>query len=163
MRKREERRERSRARKSSRGSGHDLGSVYGSLHPPQLPTSISGGAPADHNLRASRHSQSSLRPTSVLSSSMGEKSPMLPKAYSTTSFSDLHSIAGSTSPNRKTRFFGNLRTFSPGGWRSRDSLAASGISGSMMDMQYASTLLLFGRQCLIFTTHNPVSHSNRST
>ncbi|KAF9647272.1 hypothetical protein BDM02DRAFT_2717585 [Thelephora ganbajun] len=136
-RKREERRERSRARKSSRGSGHDLSSVYGSFHPPQLPTSTSGGAPAEHNLRASRYSQSSLRPTSVLSSSMGERSPTLPRAYSTTSFSDLHSIAGSASPNRRTRFFSNLRTLSPGGWRSRDSLAASGVSGSMMDMHVA--------------------------
>lgn len=134
-RRREERRERSRARKSSRGSGQDISSVYGSLHPSQLPNGTSGGAPAD--LRASRYSQSSLRPTSILSSSMGEKSPTLPRAYSTTSFSDLHSIAGSTSPNRKTRFFGNLRTLSPGGWRSRDSLAASGISGSMMDMHVA--------------------------
>lgn len=143
MRKREERRERSRARKSSRGSGQDLSSVYGSLHPPQLHPSTSGGPPAEHGLRASRPSQSSLRPTSILSSSMGEKSPTLPKAYSTTSFSDLHSIAGSASPNRKTRFFGNLRTLSPGGWRSRDSLAASGISGSMMDMQYVLIFPLF--------------------
>ena len=136
-RRRAERRERGRARKSSRGSGYDLSSVYGSLHPSQLPPSGSGGNPGDHTLRASRPSQSSLRPTSVLSSSIGEKSPTIPRAYSTTSFSDLHSIAGSTSPNRKTRFFGNLRALSPGGWRSRDSLAPSGISGSMMDMQYA--------------------------
>jgi len=145
MRKREERRERSRARKSSRGSGHDLSSVYGSLHPSQLPTGTSSGTPADYNPRAWRHSQSSLRPTSVLSSSMGEKSPTLPRAYSTTSFSDLHSITGSTSPNRRTRFFGNLRTLSPGGWGSRDSLAPSGISGSMMDMQYVLIFCLFGR------------------
>ena len=135
-RKRAERRERGRA-KSSRGSGYDLSSVYGSLHPSQLPPSGSGGIPGDHTLRASRPSQSSLRPTSILSSSIGEKSPTIPRAYSTTSFSDLHSISGSTSPNRKTRFFGNLRALSPGGWRSRDSLAPSGISGSMMDMQYA--------------------------
>jgi len=135
-RKREERRERSRARKSSRGSGHDLSSVYGSLHPSQLPTSTSGGNTGGHDLRASRHSQSSLRPTSILSSSMGERSPP-PRAYSTNSFSDLHSIAGSTSPNRRTKFFGNLRALSPGGWGSRDSLAQSGVSGSMMDMQYA--------------------------
>jgi len=137
-RKRDERRERSRVRKSSRGSGHDPNSVYGSLHPSQLPTSTSGGNPAEYSLRASRYSQSSLRPTSILSSSMGERSPTLPRAYSTTSFSDLHSIAGSASPNRKTRFFGNIRTLSPGGWRSRDSLTPSGVSGSMMDMQYAS-------------------------
>lgn len=143
MRKREER-ERSRAGKSSRGSGHDLNSIYGSLHPPQLPTSTSGGTPADHNLRASRHSQSSLRPTSILSSSMGERSPTLPIAYSTTSFSDLHSIAGSASPNRRTRFFGNLKALSPGSWRSRDSLAASGVSGSMMDMQCASFFFCLG-------------------
>lgn len=135
--KREERRARSRVRKSSRGSGHDLSSVYGSLHPSQLPSSSSGGTPGEHTLRASRYSQSSLRPTSALSSSMGERSPTLPRAYSNNSFSDLHSIAGSTSPNRRTRFFGNIRTLSPGGWRSRDSLAQSGVSGSMMDMQCA--------------------------
>lgn len=137
-RKREERRERSRARKSSRGSGNDINSIYGSLHPSHVPPNTSGAGPAEHNLRASRYSQSSLRPTSVLSSSMGDKSPTFPMAYSTTSFSDLHSLSGSASPNRKTRFFGHLRTLSPGGWRSRDSLAPSGISGSMMDMQYAS-------------------------
>ena len=107
-RKKEERRERSRARKSSRGSGKDINSVYGSLHPSQLPPNTPGGTPAEHILRASRYSQSSLRPTSILSSNMGEKSPTIPRAYSTTSFSDLHSITGSTSPNRKTRFFGNL-------------------------------------------------------
>ena len=149
-RKREERRERGRARKSSRGSGHEFSSVYGSLHPSQLPPSTSGGTSGDYNLRASRYSQSSLRPTSALSSSMGERSPTLPRAYSTTSFSDLHSIAGSASPNRKTRFFGNLRTLSPGGWRSRDSLAQSGVSGSMMDMQYALLLSLCKGQ---FETH----------
>jgi hypothetical protein len=134
-RKREERRERSRVRKSSRGSGYDPSSVYGSLHPSQPPPSTSGVTPADHTLRPSRYSQSSLRPNSILSSNMGEKSPTLPRAYSTASFSD--SIAGSTSPNRRTRFFGNLGSLSPG-WRSRDSLAPSGISGSMMDMQYVS-------------------------
>lgn len=134
-RERRRREERSRARKSSRGSGQDISSVYGSLHPSQLPPGTPGGAPME--LRPSRYSQSSLRPTSILSSSMGEKSPILPRACSTTSFSDVHSIPGSASPNRKTRFFGNLRTLSPAGWRSRDSLAASGISGSMMDMQYA--------------------------
>lgn len=135
-RRREERKERSRARKSSRGSGQDISSIYGSLHPSQFPPGTPGGTAVE--LRASRYSQSSLRPTSILSSSMGEKSPTLPRVYSTTSFSDLHSISGSGSPNRKTRFFGNLRTLSPAGWRSRDSLAASGISGSMVDMQYAA-------------------------
>jgi len=160
-RKREERRERSRVRKSSRGSGHDLSSVYGSLHPSQLPANTSGGTTGDYNLRASRHSQSSLRPTSILSSSMGERSPTLPRAYSTTSFSDLHSIAGSTSPNRRTRFFGNLRALSPGGWGSRDSLAQSGVSGSMMDMQYALFFFCLQQQSLMLTTHNPVLRSNK--
>jgi len=160
-RKREERRERSRARKSSRGSGHDLSSVYGSLHPPQLPSSASGGTPGD--LRASRLSQSSLRPTSILSSSMGERSPTLPRAYSTTSFSDLHSIAGSTSPNRRTRFFGNIKTLSPGGWRSRDSLAQSGVSGSMLDMQYAFFSKSLQRRFLMLTIHDPALPSNKRT
>lgn len=152
-RKREERRERSRVRKTSRGSGYDLSSVYGSLHPSQLPSSGSGGVPGDHTLRASRYSHSSLRPTSILSSSMGERSPTLPRAYSNTSFSDLHSIAGSASPNRRTRFFGNIKTLSPGGWRSRDSLAQSGVSGSMMDMQYA--LFSFFAAEAIFDAHHP--------
>ena len=162
-RRREERRERSRVRKSSRGSGQDINSVYGSLHPSQLPPSNSGGAPAEHTLRPSRYSQSSLRPTSILSSSMGEKSPTIPRAYSTTSFSDLHSIAGSTSPNRKTRFFGNLRALSPGGWGSRDSLAASGVSGSMVDMQYAPVLFLHKKQCLTLSICGLVSPSNKKT
>lgn len=147
-RKREERRERSRVRNSSRGSGQDISSVYGALHPSQLPPGTSGGTPVE--LRASRYSQSSLRPTSIMSSNVGEKSPITPRVYSTTSFSDLHSIPGSASPNRKTRFFGNLRTLSPAGWRSRDSLAASGISGSMVDMQYALFPLQIGVGCSVF-------------
>lgn len=118
--------ERSRARKSSRGSAADVNSVYSTLTPIQ---------PTDSGFAlglkpGSRYSQSSLRPTSVLS----ERSPPVPRAYSSAaSFSDLHSVTSASSPNRRTRFFG-LKNLS-GGWRSRDSLAMSGISGSMMDMQ----------------------------
>jgi hypothetical protein len=128
-RRKEEKQERSRARKSSRGSAADANSVYSTLAPIQ-PTDSGftlGQKPG------SRYSQSSLRPTSVLSA-YGERSPPVPKAYSSAaSFSDLHSVTSASSPNRRTRFFG-LKNLS-GGWRSRDSLAMSGISGSMMDMQ----------------------------
>lgn len=128
-RRKEGKRERSRARKSSRGSAADVNSIYSTLTPIQ---------PTDSGFTlglkpGSRYSQSSLRPTSVLSA-YGDRSPPLPKAYSSAaSFSDLHSITSASSPNRRTRFFG-LKNLS-GGWRSRDSLAMSGISGSMMDMQ----------------------------
>lgn len=59
--------------------------------------------------------------------------PPLPRAHSQASFSDAQSMDRG-SP--KHRFFGfkNLST----GFRSRDSLAASVMSGSMVDMQYVS-------------------------
>lgn len=118
-RRREERRERSRARKSSRSSAVDVTSIYSvnSLTPqlevglkPQSRYSVSTGA----------------RPTSILT----DRPPSLPRAYSQASSSDVQSLA-SGSP--RTRFFGfkNLST----GWRSHDSLAPSGMSGSV-DMQY---------------------------
>jgi hypothetical protein len=126
-RRREEKRERNRARKLSRSSGADVNSIYSTLTP----------VPADNGFTlgtkpSSRYSQSSLRPGSILSAS-GDRSSIIPRAYSTASFSDFHSITSASSPNRRTRFFG-LKNLSAG-WRSRDSLAPSGISGSMMDMQ----------------------------
>jgi hypothetical protein len=140
-RKREERRGRSRTTKSSRDSGNDFHSIYGPPHPSQLLQSTSGGSPAELSSRAPRYSQSSLRPTSIMSWSIGERSPTLPRAYSTTSSPDLRSTAGSTSPNRRprlfgnlgtrffgnlrTKFFGSLRTPSPGGRKSRGDLAVS--------------------------------------
>lgn len=135
-RRKEEKRERSRARKSSRGSGADVNSVYSTLNPIQ--PSDSGYTLGSKGV--ARYSQSSLRPTSVLSTH-GDRSSTLPAGYSAASFSDLHSITSATSPNRRTRFFG-LKNLS-GGWRSRDSLAMSGVSGSMMDMQSVDYFLQY--------------------
>ena len=117
------RREERRARKSSRSSVMDGTSVI---------SAQSGGALVEGNLEPySRYSRASsmTRPTSVLTT---QDRPDLPRAYSQASFSDVHSLS-SASP-RRTRFFGikNLST----GWRSQDSLAPSGVSGSMLDMQY---------------------------
>lgn len=112
--------EEKRARKSSRGSAMDVHSII----------SQSSGQFVDGGLKpSSRFSQAhSVRPTSVFSKSDRVD---LPRAYSQLSFSDAQSL-GSASP-RRTRFFGikNLN----GGWRSQDSLAPSGMSGSMVDMQ----------------------------
>ena len=112
-----------RARKSSRSSAMDVTSVI---------SAQSGGPPAENGLKPySRYSQtSSARPTSVLTAPLDR--PELPRAYSQASFSDVHSM-GSASP-RRTRFFG-MRNLSSG-WRSQESFAPSGISGSMVDMQY---------------------------
>jgi hypothetical protein len=118
-RKKEER----RARKSSRSSMMDVTSIISSqsLGTPLTDSGI-GLKPY------SRYSQaSSLRPTSIITA------PDLPHAYSQASFSDVHSL-GSASPRRSTsRFFG-MKNLSAG-WRSQDSLAPSGMSGSMVDMQ----------------------------
>lgn len=119
------RKEERRARKSSRGSGADVTSLYsvGSLAP-QPEGGASGLKPG------SRYSNASMsRPMSVLTVPIDR--PDLPRAHSQASFSDVHSL-GSGSP-RRTRFFGfkNLSA----GWRSQDSLAPSGMSGSMVDMQ----------------------------
>lgn len=119
------RKEDRRARKSSRSSGIDVTSLMStqSLTPP----TDSGVALKPY----SRYSQtSSARPMSVLTAPADR--PDLPRAYSQASFSDVHSL-GSASP-RRTRFFG-MKNFRDG-WRSQDSLAVSGMSGSMMDMQY---------------------------
>jgi hypothetical protein len=123
-RRREERREKSRARKSSRGSGADVLSIYSANSP--LPMTDSGFHSGIK--QSSRYSQaSSGRPASVLTAPL-DRGP-IPRAYSQASFSDVQSV-GPASP-RRSRFLGNL---SP--WRSRDSVAVSGISGSMVDMQY---------------------------
>lgn len=128
-RKKEER----RARKSSRGSMMDVTSIISaqSLGPPLTDSGV-GLKPY------SRYSQaSSARPTSVLTAP--HERPDLPRAYSQASFSDVHSL-GSASP-RRTRFFG-IKNLSAG-WRSQDSLAPSGMSGSMVDMQYVELSFLF--------------------
>lgn len=114
------RKEDKRARKSSRSSAMDVNSII----------SQGSGQFVDGGLKpSSRFSQAhSIRPTSVFSKSDRID---IPRAYSQMSFSDVQSL-GSTSP-RRTRFFG-VKNFN-GGWRSQDSLAPSGMSGSMVDMQ----------------------------
>lgn len=114
-------REEKRARKSSRSSVMDVTSVISAQSNGQL---VDGGA----NSSKYFHGNSG-RPTSVLTAPLDR--PELPQAYSQASFSDVHSM-GSSSP-RRTRFFG-MKNLSAG-WRSQDSLAPSGMSGSMVDMQ----------------------------
>lgn len=120
------RKEEKRARKTSRSSVMDASII----------SAQSNGALTESGLKPySRYSQaSSARPTSILTAPPDR--PDLPHAYSQASFSDVHSL-GSSSP-RRTRFFG-IKNLSAG-WRSQDSLAPSGMSGSMVDMQYAPTL-----------------------
>ncbi|TFK44688.1 hypothetical protein BDQ12DRAFT_741969 [Crucibulum laeve] len=117
------RKEEKRARKSSRSSAMDVTSII---------SAQSYGPDSGVGLKPySRYSQSSsVRPMSVLTT---PERPNLPRAYSQASFSDVHSL-GSGSP-RRSRFFG-IRNLSSG-WRSQDSLAPSGMSGSMVDMHVA--------------------------
>ncbi|KAG0704517.1 hypothetical protein DFH29DRAFT_997606 [Suillus ampliporus] len=127
--KEEERRRRNerRARKSSRGSAVDVMSIY-SVHS-LAPHTDSGLGP----MQSSRYSAiSSSRPISSLTAPT-DRQPSLGQVYSQASFSDAHS-RGSASP-RRSRFFGfkNLSA----AWRSQDSLAPSGMSGSMIDMHVA--------------------------
>lgn len=118
------RKEEKRARKTSRSSIMDASII----------SAQSNGALVESGLKPySRYSQaSSARPTSILTVPL--ERPDLPGAYSQASFSDVHSL-GSTSP-RRTRFF-VMKNLSAG-WRSQDSLAPSGFSGSMVDMQYVA-------------------------
>ncbi|KAF8161078.1 hypothetical protein B0H34DRAFT_795918 [Crassisporium funariophilum] len=129
------RREDKRARKSSRSSVMDVTSII---------SAQSNGALTESGLKPySRYSQaSSARPTSVLTAPHDR--PDLPRAYSQASFSDVHSL-GSSSP-RRTRFFG-MKNLSAG-WRSQDSLAPSGMSGSMVDMHVALQREAHGAQQL---------------
>ncbi|KAJ7287532.1 hypothetical protein C8J57DRAFT_589370 [Mycena rebaudengoi] len=134
------RREEKRARKSSRNSVVDVNSIISAQSFPPPTDSGLGAKPY------SRYSQaSSARPMSVLTAPLdrGDRTD-LPRAYSQASFSDIHSL-GSASP-RRTRFFGmkNLST----GWRSQDSLAPSGISGSMMDMHVALQNESYGQRVM---------------
>jgi hypothetical protein len=119
QRRREEKR--ARARKSSRGSAIDIASMYSNMSP--VPHTDSG-----FPLLPSRSSTS--RPMSVLTSPM-ETFPR--GTLSSTSVEALSMVSAGPSPNRRMRFFGtrNLST----GFRSSDSLAPSGFSGSMVDMQ----------------------------
>ncbi|KAG1816107.1 uncharacterized protein BJ212DRAFT_212141 [Suillus subaureus] len=125
-RRRNEKRDR-RARKSSKSSVVDVTSLY-SVHS-LGPHTDSGLGP----MQSSRYSAiSSTRPVSSLTAPT-DRQPSLGQVYSQASFSDAHS-RGSASP-RRSRFFGfkNLST----AWRSQDSLAPSGMSGSMIDMHVA--------------------------
>ncbi|KAJ3845462.1 hypothetical protein F5878DRAFT_599249 [Lentinula raphanica] len=113
-----------RARKSSRSSAVDVNSLM-STHSLVAPQTDSGVGLKPY----SRYSQaSSARPLSVLTAPLDR--PDLPRALSQASFSDVQSL-GSPSPRR--RFFGVRSSY----WRSQDSLAMSGVSGSMMDMHVA--------------------------
>ncbi|KAF7970701.1 hypothetical protein HWV62_23240 [Athelia sp. TMB] len=111
-RRKEEKRERSRARKTSRGSLYSVRSLA-------APTTDNGLAPRPVLQR----------PTSSMTT---YERPTFPRAYSQASFSDVHSL-GSTSPRHRFFGFKNLSS----GFRSRDSLAPSGMSGSMVDMHVA--------------------------
>ncbi|KAG9316475.1 hypothetical protein JVU11DRAFT_2511 [Chiua virens] len=125
-RRRQEKRERSRPRKTSRGSAADVMSLY-SAHS-IVPHTDSGLGP----MQSSRYSAASMRPASSLTVPI-EAQPSLGQMYSQASFSDVHS-PGSASP-RRSRFFGFKNLSSA--WRSQDSLAPSGMSGSMIDMHVA--------------------------
>jgi hypothetical protein len=123
-RRKQEKRERSRTRKSSL----DVTSLYSSHS--LAPLTDSGLGP----MQSSRYSAVSMRAASSLTVPI-EAQPSLGQVYSQASFSDAHS-PGSVSP-RRSRFFGFKNLSSA--WRSQDSLAASGMSGSMVDMQYVSS------------------------
>jgi hypothetical protein len=114
------RREERQFRKSSRGSAIDVTSLISnqSLSPMTDGGFRQGGV----------YSPSVAgRPTSVLTAPLDGR-PGLPRAKSQASFSDVYSMS-SASP-RRSRFFGFVD-----GWKSQGSLAPSGMSGSMIDMQ----------------------------
>ena len=123
QRRREEKR--ARARKSSRGSAIDVASMYSTMSP--LPH-------ADNGLPSLTSRSSTSRPMSVLTAPMDSRG-----LQSNASVEALSMISAGTSPNRRTRFLGS-RNLSPG-LRSSDSLAPSGFSGSMVDMQCVNSRL----------------------
>ena len=112
---------RARARKSSRGSAFDVASMYSTSPLPQTDS----GLP----LNPSRSSTS--RPMSVVTSPIDTITRGM---QSNASVEALSMVSGGASPSRRTRFFG-ARNLSPS-FRSSDSLAFSGLSGSMVDMQF---------------------------
>lgn len=125
-RRRREKQERSRPRKSSRNSAIDATSLYSSNS--IIPHTDNGfGA-----MPSPRISGVGARPASSLTVPV-DRQASLSQAYSQASFSDAHS-PGSASP-RRSRFFGFKHL--SGAWRSQDSLAVSGMSGSMVDMHVA--------------------------
>jgi hypothetical protein len=121
----EERREKSRARKSSRGSAVDVTSLY----------SVQSVAPMTESGQRSstRYSQTNTgRPISVLTSPSMDRASSVRQPYSAATYSDAQSLR---SPSLRTNLFA-FRNLSQS-WRSQDSLAVSGMTGSMIDMQYA--------------------------
>lgn len=120
-RRREEKRAiRSRPRRGSRASLVDISSVY------------SLGVPMNYADGGLTARSSSSRPMSVLTA------PVMGEGMSGQGIGNNGARSRSTmsveSPTRRTRFFG-MRNLSQG-FRSSDSLAQSGFSGSMVDMQY---------------------------
>jgi hypothetical protein len=120
QRRREEKR--SRGRKSSRGSAFDVASMLSTMSP--LPHT-------DSSLPLIPSRSSTSRPISVLTSPTVDT--FARGMQSNPSFEALSMISAGASPNRRTRFFG-ARNLTPS-FRSSDSLAPSGFSGSMVDMQ----------------------------
>ena len=113
---------RARPRKSSRGSAFDVASMYSTTSPL---------AQTDSGLPLLPSLSSTSRPMSVLTS---PDTLVTRGMQSNTSVEALSMISAGASP-RLTRFFG-ARNLSPS-FRSSDSLAgASGLSGSMVDMQF---------------------------
>jgi hypothetical protein len=120
QRRREEKR--SRPRKSSRGSAFDVSSMFSTTSP--LPHT-------DSSLPLVPSRSSTSRPLSVLTSPTIDT--FTRGMQSNPSIEALSMISAGASPNRRTRFFG-VRNLTPS-FRSSDSLAPSGFSGSMVDMQ----------------------------
>lgn len=125
QRRREEKR--ARTRKSSRGSALDVASMYSTSPLPHT----------DSGLPLIPSHSSTSRPMSVLSTPIDTTRGM----QSNASVEALSMISGGASPSRRTRFFG-ARNLSPS-FRSSDSLAFSGLSGSMVDMQLVFLCIFF--------------------
>jgi hypothetical protein len=121
---------RTRTRKSSRGSAFDIASMYSTTSP--LPQTDSGLP-----LLTSRSSTS--RPMSVLTS---PGDTLVTRGMQSNTSVEALSMVSAGASSRRTRFFG-VRNLSPS-FRSSDSLAgASGLSGSMVDMQFVPFSLGF--------------------
>lgn len=134
------RKEERRARKSSRSSGIDITSLMSN---PQTDSGI-GLRPYSHYAQPTYP-----RPLSVLTA------PLDRSIQSQASFSDIHSL-GTPSP-RRSRFLGIANR-----WRSQDSLAPSGMSGSMVDMQWVQLdSLFFANNIIVLPTANFQSTSDR--
>jgi hypothetical protein len=158
------RQERNAARKSSRASASGdvlslVSSVSGGMASSPLPTPMeqySATSPAGSGGTMPPLPHTPLSPYSGvgLGGSMtrpasGPPDLHLPRAVSQASFSDVQSVVTSASP-RRSRFFGMRNLSMVSGWKSQDSLAPSGISGSMVDMQYVLFCLFFLSRLALF-------------